>query len=142
VAHNLTSHHNRFDPNGEELIVAHTLRAEGCDASEDGSGRGIPLVPVCPGGRTDQAYWKPADVANTVAAQQTPWQGTRILEPATGVRRLMPVECERLQGLPDGWTSGYSDTTRYTLIGNAVAVPVLEWIARRMVSVFRSGERS
>ena len=51
------------------------------------------------------------------------------------VRRLTPVECERLQGLPDGWTSGLSDSARYRMLGNSVAVPVVEWIARRMKAV-------
>ncbi len=45
------------------------------------------------------------------------------------VRKLMPVECERLQGFPDGWTEGFPDTTRYRMLGNAVAVPVAAWIA-------------
>ena len=49
----------------------------------------------------------------------------------------MPVECERLQGFPDGWTEGFSDTTRYRMLGNAVAVPVVEWIAQRLVAVDR-----
>jgi site-specific DNA-cytosine methylase len=49
------------------------------------------------------------------------------------VRRLLPVECERLQGFPDGWTAGQSDGHRYQQMGNAVAVPVVEWIMRRLV---------
>lgn len=44
------------------------------------------------------------------------------------VRRLTPVECERLQGFPDDWTAGQSDSTRYKQMGNAVAVPVVEWV--------------
>lgn len=44
------------------------------------------------------------------------------------VRRLTPVECERLQGFPDNWTAGQSDSARYKQMGNAVAVPVVEWI--------------
>lgn len=52
-----------------------------------------------------------------------------------GVRRLMPLEWERLQGFPDGWTEGRADGHRYRMMGNAVAVPVLEWIARRLVAV-------
>jgi DNA (cytosine-5)-methyltransferase 1 len=51
------------------------------------------------------------------------------------VRRLTPRECERLQGFPDDWTAGESDSARYRLLGNAVAVPVAGWIARRMVAV-------
>jgi len=54
---------------------------------------------------------------------------------AYGVRRLTPVECERLQGFPDDWTAGQSDSTRYRQLGNAVAVPVAAWIARRIVAV-------
>lgn len=50
-----------------------------------------------------------------------------------GVRRLTPLECERLQGFPDNWTAGLSDTARYRLLGNAVAVPVAKWIGRRIV---------
>jgi DNA (cytosine-5)-methyltransferase 1 len=52
------------------------------------------------------------------------------------VRRLTPTECERLQGFPDGWTSGFSDSTRYRMLGNAVAVPCAEWIAGRMLKTF------
>jgi DNA (cytosine-5)-methyltransferase 1 len=51
------------------------------------------------------------------------------------VRRLTPVECERLQGFPDGWTEGFADTVRYRMLGNAVAVPVAEWILLRMLEV-------
>ena len=50
----------------------------------------------------------------------------------TQVRRLTPTECERLQGFPDGWTQSQSDTQRYRQMGNAVAVPVAEWIMRRL----------
>ena len=51
------------------------------------------------------------------------------------VRRLTPVECERLQGFPDDWTAGQSDSTRYKQMGNAVAVPVVEWIVQGIVDV-------
>ena len=46
----------------------------------------------------------------------------------TQVRRLTPLECERLQGFPDDWTAGQSDSARYKQMGNAVAVPVVEWL--------------
>lgn len=80
----------------------HALTAEGHDASEDGTGRGTPII----------------------AAE-------------TEVRRLTPLECERLQGHPDGWTDvdGMSDSQRYKQMGNGVAVPVFEWVARRLVAV-------
>ena len=51
----------------------------------------------------------------------------------TGVRRLTPVECERLQGFPDGWTDLGPDSRRYAALGDAVTVPVAEWIGRRMM---------
>lgn len=51
------------------------------------------------------------------------------------VRRLTPLECERLQGAPDGWTAGQSDSARYRQLGNAVAVPVFAWVATRIARV-------
>ena len=61
------------------------------------------------------------------------------------VRRLTPTECERLQGFPDGWTTHrvdekkglveQADSARYKQMGNAVAVPVVEWIMARLVEV-------
>jgi DNA (cytosine-5)-methyltransferase 1 len=57
---------------------------------------------------------------------------------SSGVRRLTPVECERLQGFPDGHTAGQSDSSRYRQLGNAVAVPVARWIGRQLVKVYRS----
>jgi site-specific DNA-cytosine methylase len=50
------------------------------------------------------------------------------------VRRLTPMECERLQGFPDGWTDNQADSNRYKQMGNAVAVPVVQWIINRMVA--------
>lgn len=49
------------------------------------------------------------------------------------VRRLTPLECERLQGLPDGWTEGGSDTARYKAIGNGMAQPCADFVLRRIV---------
>ncbi|MCA9360255.1 DNA cytosine methyltransferase, partial [Candidatus Kaiserbacteria bacterium] len=42
------------------------------------------------------------------------------------MRRFTPVECERLQGFPDGWTEGVSDRQRYKCLGNAVTVNVIK----------------
>ena len=63
----------------------------------------------------------------------------------TAVRRLTPMECERLQGFPDGWTQyrvdpkkgviEQADSPRYKQMGNAVAVPVVEWIVNRLVEI-------
>ena len=48
------------------------------------------------------------------------------------VRRLTPLECERLQGFPDDWTVSQSDSQRYKQMGNAVAVPVVEWVIQNI----------
>ena len=47
------------------------------------------------------------------------------------LRKLTPTECERLQGFPDSWTEGQSDTQRYKQLGNAVTVPMVQIIAER-----------
>ena len=44
------------------------------------------------------------------------------------IRKLTPLECERLQGLPDNYTSGFSNTTRYKMIGNGFTIPVIRYI--------------
>jgi DNA (cytosine-5)-methyltransferase 1 len=48
------------------------------------------------------------------------------------VRRLTPMECERLQGFPDGWTESQSDSQRYRQMGNAVTVNVIESIGQQL----------
>ncbi len=50
-----------------------------------------------------------------------------------GVRRLTPTECCRLQGFPDDWNDGQSDSARYRQLGNAVAVPCAHWLGRRIL---------
>ncbi|CAN0447575.1 unnamed protein product, partial [Phaeothamnion confervicola] len=68
-----------------------------------------------------------ATVANTVVATYARNQSdAQYVAEGARIRRLMPVECERLQGFPDGWTEGISDTQRYKTLGNAVTVNVIE----------------
>ena len=50
-------------------------------------------------------------------------------------RRLTPLECERLQGFPDNWGSVCSDLQRYKQMGNAVTVPVVSWIGKRIIGI-------
>ena len=66
--------------------------------------------------------------AYTLDRQQLPAVATESV-----VRRLTPMECERLQGFPDNWTEGQTDGHRYKQMGNAVAVPVVEWIVQRLM---------
>lgn len=49
------------------------------------------------------------------------------------IRRLTPTECERLQGFPDGWTTGVSDTQRYKCLGNAVTVNTIQAIMEKLL---------
>jgi len=83
-----------------------------------------------------------AEIMETPYARQLtagggkPGQGYPAVRQAAAVRRLTPVECERLQGLPDGWTDigDTSDSKRYAALGDAVTVPVAEWIGRRLLA--------
>lgn len=56
------------------------------------------------------------------------------------IRRLTPLECERLQGFPDGWTDipDASDSARYKALGNSVAIPCAEFIMGRIAAVLRA----
>ena len=207
-----------LNQNGQ-MHVAHTLRAEGHDASEDGTGRGVPLVLVedaC--GRVPGEIWRqtcncghyfvgPLDepcpacgyfqggythgdpiayrtsgncgvteqgdvtaalncatdpTQNIVAYQQhgsdvgpmgtlrrgngNVQSGVPFFESTRTVRRLTPREAERLQGFPDDFTryaadgSEISDSARYRMLGNAVAVPVIEWLAGRIARYLEQHE--
>ncbi len=57
-----------------------------------------------------------------------------IIASRSAVRRLTPLECLRLQGFPDDWFDGlgFSDSVKYRMCGNAVAVPCVEWIFKRL----------
>ena len=73
------------------------------------------------------------DKINTLQARMGTGGNNMPMVATTQVRRLTPLECERLQGFPDGWTDGQVDTHRYKQMGNAVAVPVVEWIIQGIV---------
>jgi DNA (cytosine-5)-methyltransferase 1 len=64
----------------------------------------------------------------------TDYKGAKSFCSNLKVRRLTPMECERLQGFPDNYTntSTSSDTTRYKALGNSMAVPVMKWIGQRI----------
>ncbi len=124
--------------------MTHTLTHEGHDASEDGTGRGTPII-VQP-----QLYsimpmnsgkdYKARQCEVTQPLMTVPVGGNQggdfVVQPdETVVRRLTELECERLQGYPDGWTEGQTASARYRQLGNSVAVPCVEWIARRLIAV-------
>lgn len=132
-----------MEPTSETLVAA-TLTASYADASGNALQQAGVLVYQCHGsnvGPVGTLRQGNGDVSGGVSQTMNPFEISPSLdkskEPAAmtahGVRRLMPVECERLQGFPDGWTAGQSDSARYRQTGNAVAVPVAEWIGRRIV---------
>jgi len=160
-----------FDRGPTEVqCVAHSLRGEGFDASEDGTGRGTPLVPVAfhptqdpissadvchaigTGSRQgcataavfvqDDTTPKVGDDLANCLRRDAGGEGACVLPPVSmQVRRLTPVECERLQGFPDNYTaipwrkkpaSDCPDGPRYKALGNGWAVPVVRWIGSRI----------
>lgn len=52
---------------------------------------------------------------------------------------MNPFECERLQGLPDNWTEGGSDTARYRAIGNGMAQPCADYVMSKVVKDIKGG---
>ncbi len=116
--------------------VAHALRGEGFDASEDGTGRGTPLVPVSVHGTQDPDVQ--VNIAHTLGRNSgqenavfTRW----------AVRRLSTVECERLQGFPDRYTEiawrgkdpeNCPDGPRYKALGNSMATNAMGWLGERI----------
>ena len=157
--------------------ITHTLKAEGFDASEDGTGRGNPIVafsskdygadvgelaPTLRAGGHDGSHanagvppaivfqskashhqsMNPAEVAPSLDVGKSDGMATFY---GSAVRRLTPVECERLQGFPDDYTRipmpkkgkkvgpvWAADGPRYKALGNSMAVPVMHWIGARI----------
>ena len=194
-------------PAGDECqgLVVHSLRAEGFDASEDGTGRGVPLVAGTlrnhprPGSNSlgaicfdevqvtsveNRSNLQPGGPSHTLAAgarvpsiafhnRQDPDVSGSVSHPlgakdnglgvlsASSVRRLIPRECERLQGFPDdytriplrtfhhrkvtdsrpadrwekvgdAWVLFAADGPRYKALGNSMAIPVIRWLGMRI----------
>ena len=84
----------------------------------------------------DEEFWERTDISRilTIFDNGSEIRTTMLIANTQNVRRLTPVECERLQGFPDGWTDEQTDGHRYKQMGNAVAVPVVEWIVGRLVA--------
>jgi DNA (cytosine-5)-methyltransferase 1 len=134
--------------------IAHALTGEGHDASEDGTGRGTPMVVAF---HEDQRTGSIYENDHTHALAQPggkPGQGYQAVREGSAVRRLTPLECERLQSFPDGWTclcqplEAYAadpdaaalacacpDSPRYRALGNAVTVNVISWLGQRLKEV-------
>jgi DNA (cytosine-5)-methyltransferase 1 len=86
---------------------------------------------------TDFETWVETDYSNTLNLFDVGQRSSvLVLENSNAVRYLTPIEWERLQGFPDGWTEGLSDRARYCQMGNAVTVNVAEWIAKRIKGAY------
>ena len=93
--------------------------------------------------RVDQ--FKDDEIASTESARQHKDATDLVCQPTSTwdadcrnlIRRLTPLECERLQGYPDGWTDvpGASDSARYKALGNSVAIPCVEYLMQRVAMV-------
>ena len=132
--------------NNSTTAVAHSLRTRGFDGSEDGTGRGTPLVPV-PSVATAACYDYLGTQGGGVEKCISPTLKKKKDGVAThigvAVRRLTPKECERLQGFPDDHTliewRGKSadlcpDGPRYKALGNSMSVPCMAWIGKRIAA--------
>jgi DNA (cytosine-5)-methyltransferase 1 len=182
-------------PAGDEVqnLVAHSLRADGFDAGEDGTGRGTPIVAVGRGGdvaatlqsaiggngnagngsemivafdarQSDVIQYgtdafsqavafsckdhgaDAGEIAPTLRAMghggsHANAGGQVAVSQGWAVRRLTPIECERLQGFPDNYTAipyrgkAAADGPRYKALGNSMACNVMRWIGRRIAMV-------
>lgn len=133
VAHAFYSTGGSRDINSEGQARSNALTSNGADASEDGTGRGTPIGFKSEGqGCRIRSEDEPSETLRST--KRGPFSDFYLSEMV--VRRLTPVECERLQGFPDGWTDigtdkPTADSHRYKQLGNAVTVNVAEWIARR-----------
>jgi len=124
VAMTLNAHPSKRYDAESETMVCHSLKAR-YDGSEDGTGRGVPLVAPTLRAMPNQGPGRMADDAAAMGM----------------VRRLTPRECERLQGFPDDYTlipyprNPAKDGPRYKALGNSMAVPVVEWLGQRIEMV-------
>ena len=103
-------------------------------------GTGV-AYPVARRGRTEGAEWEigEPDIYNSLrAGDGSSSRQQALITPDYAVRRLTPLECERLQGWPDGHTALTADGTpiadshRYRMAGNGITAPVAEWVCRQL----------
>ena len=129
----------RMGTGGHNVHIAHIYGAKSFSEYEKGRvatlraaggnyGGGSENIALCVGnGQANNArLQEKAGALNCMHDQQ-------IILTSTTIRRLTPTECERLQGLPDGYTEGGSDTARYKALGNGMAQPCADYVIRRII---------
>jgi len=139
----------RWGTGGGNLPLTHAYGFTQCDAARDagnnisptlrsGGNGGYPSHSVAVGVDTYNAS-ESGDIAVTLTASgnSSTNSGPKVMQ-NMAVRRLTPVECERLQGFPDDYTNikdKCPDGPRYKAMGNSMAVPVMRWIGERINKV-------
>lgn len=133
--------------------IGYAIRAEPSASGDKGDGGLNTTVVVAPMAYTVHGTDRAATVASDTdiaSAIRTKAPGSQenssttvIVTPEYGVRRLMPLEVARCQGFPDDWFDvpgkALSDAAKYRGVGNAMSVPVVEWIARRIAEALDEG---
>ncbi|MBR3328894.1 MAG: DNA cytosine methyltransferase [Atopobiaceae bacterium] len=141
---------------GECKVLCMASGQANAEITEDGSAPTLTTLhepPIMLKVRCGNGHWIKADgsvgtaVGGTLTSEDLAFtlattQDQTMFQPDEGgwvVRRLMPVECERLQGFPDGWTDlgGTPDSSRYKALGNSMAVPVIRWLGENVERVER-----
>lgn len=115
-----------------ETAVARTLTAGG---NSGGNHSGMTILELTGARSQSQRLYDPAGLSPTISTGGATTGGAEVpkIQIASTIRRLTPVEFERLQGFPDNWTIG-SDTQRYKQCGNAVTVNVVRYVAARLLA--------
>lgn len=134
---------------GEDVARCLEARAGGVDEKRayalpgcngNATGRNAPLVGIYQHA-SGSCHEHPVANALTGEDQRASARNTTLVRECLSVRRLTPMECERLQGFPDGWTDipwkrrRAPDTLRYRAVGNAMSVNVMEWLGERIALV-------
>jgi len=115
-----------YDPNGVAVTQA---------SQAGGRGAKTGLYAISQKERRTKASL--SNVANTLTSHfrgSPDGDGRPAVFDSQRIRRLTPTECERLQGFPDGWTEGLSDTQRYKTLGNAVTVNVVKEVFKKLLN--------
>ena len=137
--------------NGDKAGTLDSSYYKGC-GMRSGIERDVVAVDRC-FQNTGVGWWKESDCAGTIRANGSQWEPENaVVSPVTKtryiVRRLTPLECERLQGYPDGWTDigewvdtngkkrQTSDAARYKALGNSIALPPWKWVLKRLCACY------
>jgi DNA (cytosine-5)-methyltransferase 1 len=134
TAETITGNHRGYVDNGTGLnLVADTIQAGYGDKSDRGDGKNLIAGCWWDGGQTSQTLDAVLHKGQTMPEKN---RFPAIIQRSM-VRRLTPLECERLQGFPDHYTAipRAADGPRYKAIGNSMAVPVMRWIGFRIDAV-------